>query len=613
MPNGTLKTLNIKPSYIDNDPDTGFRQFQLDLKRTMEDPLKRIVILNAPTGSGKTFAFKEIKKKGKVMIVLPNNLLSEEVRNGINKRACLLNKKNIEEHIEKVYKTQGKKCSKAEAIEQMAIENDYVVTNPTVFLFMLLNYYLQNEKDDMISRLMKHDLQTIIFDEFHIYTLDQLYKILAASVIIPKKVKIIFSSATVPNYFIGLCKKIFGDNSVEEINPRRSYEKSERNTILQGPIKMHIFNGSAQKLLETNQNLLGSGKWVMILDSIRNIEEVGQVLRNRMENNEFGLMAAYYDPNYDVYRSTKEVNSQLRIVVSSNVIEQGINIDPSFSNFIIEPGVGSENLIQRIGRVGRGIEQESTVYLCIPNGINHYDKNIENMDDLIKFLLSLNFPGKKREPYPFGVGVYTYLLLEKITFFASSIIEKNIINGYNENLKAGYWCAKEVCETMNNEEGIIKIRKNCFKGIKELKEWWDKYKETIFDFIPKVSNEVNVLDESFDLNDGFLRTRYNEIWINKNKDILYRDCYNFIVGDFNQKVKYDFSVKVSNLPQGSRKLKYGHIEFGAHGIIVEDVEKLLSESGCENNDKFREFVEDVRSCTKVTAGLERLILEVDYD
>ncbi|MGP6206918.1 type I-D CRISPR-associated helicase Cas3' [Cuniculiplasma sp. SKW3] len=613
MLNGTVKTFNIKPSYINKDPNSQYREFQLELKKAIDSSNNRIVILNAPTGAGKTFAFREIKKDGRIMIVLPNNLLSEEVNDGIGNMACLLNKQKIDEHIHKVYRDQNANCSKAEAIEQMVIESDYIITNPTVFFFILSNHYTQNAKDDMISRILKYKIDTIIFDEFHIYTLDQLYKILAAAVILPKKVKIMFSSATVPDYFGELCKNIFGQESVTQINVKRSYEKNNNNTILQGLIKLHIFNGSAEELIENNKEIIKSGKWAMILDSIRSIERVGQVLSKELRDEEYGLLAAYYDPDYHFYKATKEINSNLRIVVSSNVIEQGININPSFSNFIIEPGVGSENLIQRIGRVGRGIEQESVVYLCIPNGVYHYGRDIQNMDELIDFISSLNFTKKARIPRAFGVGVYAYLLLEKLTIFASSIIENNIIKSFGNNLKAGYWSSKNVCETMENKEGVEKIKKNCFREIIELKEWWDKYKETIYDFIPKISSEVNVLDESFNLNDEFLKTRYNEIWIKKNKNILYMDGNNFVVGNFNEKVNYDFYVRISNLPLGKRRMRYGDIAFKSHEKIIEDLEKLLDETDCKNNTNFMKFINDVIECTKVSAGVERLILEVDYD
>lgn len=612
----TIKNYNLKPSFIEREGGTDLRKFQVNLRDFVSNSHKGVAILDAPTGSGKTYAFRNLRKSGKVIIVIPNNLLGEELRKDIGDDAFLLNRENIEDYRLKVLQNQQVNYKKMEIIEQVFLNYNYIVTNPTVYYYILLNFYSEGSREDMISRIFKYNIETIIFDEFHVYSIDQIHKIAASTVMIPKRIKKIFSSATVPPNFRDFCISIFGQEMVEEIRIIRKYEKTENNDILQGPISLKIFNGNAIDLIRENPEILEKGKWVMILDSIRNMVEVANCLSKwEKYSNSFKAISAYFDPTYSAYREIREKENNTKIIVSSNIIEQGINMDKSFTNFIIEPGVNLQNLIQRIGRVGRGIESESQIYLCIPNGIGNIENNIDNIDQFITFAEKLNFgfnDTKFRMPRVFSVGVYVELLMERLSDLAAEVIESNL-SDFDIKVRAGYYSCKNVFQILSNEEGLKKIKKNCFMYIKELKEWWIDYTNTVYDFIPPNSGKVDILDSSFRLDNNFLKTQYDEIWINKNKNILEKSENGFIVGNFKEKVNYDFEVKIKNLPEGKTQMKYNDIAFDAYRIIVERLKNFLDDIECRENENFIKFIDDVIKCAKAVAGIERLAIEVVYD
>ncbi len=612
--NGIIGTYNLKPSYIEREESGEMRKFQKDVLEFVEENSKRVAILDAPTGSGKTYMFKKIaSNEKKAIIVLPNNLLAEEVYRDLGDNACVLNKESINRTLNERKKRDNPLYNtKSDAIEEMISSKAYIVTNPTVFYYLLINHYTKSHRDDMISILVKGNIKTVIFDEFHIYSRDQISMIFASALALPYRIKIMFSSATPQKFFSDLCKDVFGTENLEEIHVSRSYIKSENSDILQGPISVDIFNEEASIFVDKNLKLFNTGKWVIILDSLKNIDKVINLLVSKYGKEEIGLVSAYYDPLHKTYQSTKQHDNKFRIIVSSNIIEQGINLSREYINFLIEAGSSANSLVQRIGRVGRGVETESKVILCFGGGMQTTQKNIETMDDLIAFIYKLNYGKDSYSPTSFGIGVYVSLFIDKLTTKAGEAILSNIIEYDNKKINAGIYSCKNVNDTLTNREGLKIIKRNCLREIFKVSTWWEKYKDSFYNFIPSQAGKVSVVDEDYIFEGNFLKTKYDEIWINKNKEILERTGEQFVVGKFNRKPNYDFEVIVENTPLGSKKMKYKDIAFSARKDILEDIKGQLENLLCLSNDKIQTLINNIISCTKETAGLERLALEISY-
>lgn len=610
MKNGSTKSYYIKPSYVDRDECGEMRKFQSELLEFARKGKERVAILDTPTGSGKTYSFKQVGSQDmKTIIVLPNNLLAKEVSKDFGFDSTVLNKESILYFTRKrIEKYNIQKASRSETIMEIISDKSHIITNPTVFYYLLLNHYSENEKEDMISILIKSNVKTIIFDEFHIYSKDQISMITACAMIIPESIKIIFSSATPPDYFIDLSKNVFGVDAVKYISTKRLYEGDVQRDLLQGPISLNIVYESTQDFVKNNINLFKEGEWVFILDSIRNVDAIGKILTSYYPQESVAFISAYYDSTYASYLEIKNEQQSYRIIISTNIIEQGININKKYKNFIIEPGQSINNLIQRLGRVGRGSIESSLVYICLSSGFKTPDESVQTIEDAYCLFKKMNYGKSMPIPKPFGIGVYVGLLLERMTPLAQDIILKNLKNYENKAIMAGIFSLKNVEEIFKNKEGLNKISKNCFPEIIEIKKWFENYKSTIYSFIASNSEKIKVID--YELDDNFLRTEYSYIWIKKNKEIIVNSSEGIVVGKFNTKPNYDFEVKVFNLPDGERILRYSEIAFKAKIIIMEELQEMLNEIYCEENEKIQRLRKDIISIINETAGLERLKMEV---
>lgn len=612
MVSGSIKSYHLIPSYIDRDENGEMRKFQSELIKFVNEDKERVAILDPPTGSGKTYSFKRIGNSDKkTIIVLPNNLLANEVSKDFGIESIVLNKDAIMYNIrERQKKYNLQRTSVSETIIEMISNKTQIITNPTVFYYLLLNHYNEGQKEDMISRLVKNNVKVIIFDEFHIYSKDQISMITACAMIIPKQIKIIFSTATPPDYFIEFSKSVFGNSEVRNISVNRTYETDKQKDLLQGPIELNIVNQESIDFTSANIELFKKGKWVSILDSIRNVDRVGKILTSHFPKDSIAFISAYYDTSYIKYHEIKNEKKDYRIILSTNIIEQGININKEYQNFVIEMGQSLSNLVQRMGRVGRGIKETSKVFICLPSGFSTPNQEVRTIDDAYELFRKMNYGKNSPVPNSFGIGVYIGLLIEKLTPYAEKVILENLLGYQNKRLSAGIYSYKNVVETFSNREGLKKIKKNCFPEIIEIKEWFDDYKNTIYNFIADESQKVKLIDTDYDLQDNFLRTEYSEIWINKNKEIIGHSEDGLFVGEFNTKPNYDFEVKVLNMPDGVRIMRYADIAFQAKKEIMSEFEKILEEDLCEENEKMELLKKDLISIVRETAGLERLKLEV---
>ena len=613
MVNGYIKSYNLKSSFVDRNQSGDMRQFQEDLMNFVKSDEERVAILDTPTGSGKTYSFKNIGNEyAKTIIVLPNNLLAKEVAKDFGNNSVILNKESILEQVKKRKITFNlESTSISETIAYMINDKSHIITNPTVFYYLIINHYNQLEKEDMITKLVKENLKTVIFDEFHIYSKDQILMIIACAMILPNRIKIIFSSATPPDYFFEFTNGVFGKEKVRYISIKRHYERNEKGDLIQGPINLNIVLQNTIDFLSKNKELLKEGYWVLILDSIRNVDQVGKFLIGVYPKDSIAFISAYYDPYYRSYNDIKNEKKEYRIIISTNIIEQGININKKYTNFIIEPGQSVSNLIQRLGRVGRGNEEASNVYVCLPSGFNTPDEDVQNIEQAYNLFKKMNYGTATTKPKAFGVGVYIGFLLEKLSFLAADKIFRNLINYKNDAIMAGIYSVKNIEDTFSNEEGLKIIRKKCFSEIMDIKKWFDNYRETLFTFINEDSKKMNIIDyDDSTLEDNFLRTEYSLIWIMKNKVILNISDDGAIVGGFNEKPNYDFKVRVLNLPDGSRIIPYPEVAFRSKGIIMETLNQIMNDMGCEENEKMQKLKNAIISVVRETAGIERLKLEV---
>lgn len=602
----------IPPSYINS--SGGQRLFQLEMVDFIKGD-KKAAILSAPTGSGKTHGFKMMGEKEKtILIVFPNNLLSNEVfrmfkdLNEVN--VSLLNAHSINSLIREKKNSGFEDFTQRKALGKIIENKGFVITNPTVFYNLLNNYYNRGSKMDMLSELIKNNLSCVIFDEFHIYSRDQVSMLLASTLLLRKEIKIVFSSATLPSYLELVLKELYGEDQVCKISAKRSPDNYSNSSLLQGRVNVHIVKSSVIDFIEKYRKVFKTGKWFLILDSIRNIHEAYHALLKEFSESEIMVISAYDDPSYENYIELKNGMSDKHIVIGSNIVEQGINPPDEFNNFLIEPGYSLESFIQRSGRVGRGSSKTSELYIAIQSEVGIFPERLDTFEELFDLFGNFKFPYKAPLTTA-SLGTYLWLILDRLTKDAKEAVLENLISrNINAKVLATCFRTKKLDLALRNHSWISGNIKYVSE-LKEISNWWDSYRESIYDFIAP-QNEVDILDTSDDFTEyktGFV-TQYSEIWVRKNMNILNREGGIITVRDFLTKPDFDFEVCVRGLPFRSRvKMRYGEIYFNSRKQIISRFEDFHKKY-FDLPEELEKIFASLEQFIKATAGPERLKLEL---
>jgi CRISPR-associated helicase Cas3 len=605
-------TYEIPPSYISSAGD--LRQFQQDMVQFVEGG-KKVSILSAPTGAGKTHGFRLMGKTGKtVLIVFPNNLLSYEAFQAFKKlednSVALLNASSINNLMHEKKKLGFHDFTQRRAISSILENKKFIITNPTVFYNLLNNHYTAGSKQDMLSELMKDNISCIIFDEFHIYSRDQASMLLASTLMVRKDVKFMFSSATLPDYLSQILTQMYGEDQLYRISVNRISQKNSYSDLLQGRINVHIVRGTAIDFIRKKPELFSTGKWFLILDSIKNMHDASHELAQHLDPSEIAVISAYHDPSYETYIKIREGISAKRIILGSNIVEQGINPPYEYNNFLIEPGYTLESFIQRSGRIGRGSTTTSELYIAMPSQAGGFPDQLETIDDLYRFISNFRF---QHSPNPSieSLGTYLWFVLGRLTNYAREAVIENLEDRrINTKLLSACFSAKKVDSVLEDRSWILENIRYVTE-LRDISNWWLDYRKTIYNFIPQ-QDEVDVFDTSEDFIEhynGFI-TKYSEIWIRKNKEIMNINDGLITVKDFLSKPDYDFDVYVSGLPFSSRvKMRYGDIYFNARKEIISRFD-LLYNRYFGLPDGVKDVLEALKRCVLATAGAERLKLEL---
>lgn len=598
----------ICESYIKNSGE--LKEFQISM-REFANGDKEIGILSAPTGAGKTYGFKTmIEDERFIIILLPNNLLAHEVcedflKSGIS--TVLLNSEKVTEKVEEMVR-KGFEATRDKAILSMITNKKIVVTNPELFYYIILNKYKLNPKTDSLSDFIVAGLKMIVIDEVHIYSRDQINILLGIMKLFHKEIKILFSSATIPGFFDVAIKKLFGEENIREITVDREYVKNSSNSILQGKINVFIPNfNSTASFIEENHNIMNTGYWFIIADSIRNMQSIYDVIKKHYSPNEIGLISAYHDPEYTTYHKIFE-DEKYRIVIGSNIVEQGINPPKYFSNFIVEPGMDIKNFIQRVGRIGRNSEKINNLYVIFKNkDVNvqsfYNGMTIEEFYKIMKNKLPESITGYR----PGYIGIYSALIANKLSYNLKETITTNINidrdgQGYTQSFNRATKTIGLINKIRNDKNLFYELKKD-IREVKSILEWWDYYYDSIVNFIP-VSEKFNGFDSM-----EKRKFSYDYIWILKNKNIEYKDNSIIIVKGFNEKVDYDFDVCVEGIPFNKRQVKYKDVApYRARKLIIKKMEEYSDFQDSKGNAKM--ISEGLKDIVIATSDYSRLKLEV---
>lgn len=350
------KNIKIPETFLEysNDSLNGKRlhKFQLEIRDVMKQK-EECLIVKAPTGAGKTYAFGLMTadensglRRPKTIILAPTNSLVQEIFDNIRKE---FSKITVEKWTGSSMKNWKKKYME---IPDSLANSDIIVSNPDIISLIISSLYVRNSNFDRTDRLRQWtDLfrkgSLMIIDEFHSYSEQEIGKIMSFIILAKETgnvhMKFIFSSAT-PN------KKIELLMDKLDITYRTVYSKPTSEVVdfnkfrpLKGPID----------LVFTDTNIIDSvdsefpvrGKTLFLCNHKIDAEKIIEKL-NHLNVKNIDERTSFENKN-----KFKNEIENAKYVVATNAAELGLNLDVEISH--IEPGLFLENFRQRFGRIAR--------------------------------------------------------------------------------------------------------------------------------------------------------------------------------------------------------------------------------------------------------------------
>lgn len=322
-----------------------------------------ILVLQAPTGSGKTAVFSDILKRNrKSLVIYPtNSLLHQQKR--ILDRIDGLNPQIISSNILDKRQNRNRADSLQEIVDRP--KNDVLLTNPDILQAILQGQYI-DPTDKLVRRFFEY-MDTIIYDEFHFYDEFETSGIALQLKVLSERLQredanpnIILSSATPNQDYLDYIR----DDMDIDIKKVRGRPTEDANSIFR-----------RRTNLEFRKNSINQDQEFIIDKLKQSIEEaddlsnpaVAVIFNSAKESNRFQSYLKHNhskiasntkkDNGYDTY-SDEEETEDYYILNTTSKGEVGLNFD--IRELYMECPYTAPSFIQRIGRAGR--KSEAQVY-----------------------------------------------------------------------------------------------------------------------------------------------------------------------------------------------------------------------------------------------------------
>lgn len=612
-----ITNLEVTPQFISRDFQNKVYDF---LKENNDD--RNILVLNAPTGAGKTYSFKFLEDTdGFSFIVMPNNFLIEEKMEEFGriidpKKIGILSSPSInntllENGLEK------NKDSFLNAIFTSIYNRKIIITNPSFLFLIFYNFYwarVHGKRGGMIQELILRGLRTIIFDEFHVYSPDQRNRIISLNLALFGKLKFIYCSATLPENLEGDLSGLFGRERVITVQVIAGDNTED---LLRGKLNVEIYKATPSEIVTNNLKDLEEGNWCLIVNRIRTISELRDIILSAgIPSEDILTVSGFHDPERVAIR--RMIEGDCRIVIASNIIEQGFNPNKKFTNFVIEQGKYDYNFLQRIGRVGRGMIEPSNVKISAESYFEFPSIFAVSFEEFTK-RMTFNMKRDHYKFFPYRIGFYLAAFLHFTNSDVQSTIYENL--GSLICFPTLMKCKVEFSRITELMEGLTCRRIEYIKnGIsppetKLMPEWWMRFIGSFSQFI-RSDEKIDITDlTSIGKENSILKaelTRYGGIWARKNLQGSPSDDGKFLSKGFRKEVFKDFEVEVCGIPWKCIQVPLRDVEWQESDIIKDCIKKRLSGSAFSKG-QLKEKAEALKHFVEMTAFPDRLDMRVVED
>lgn len=547
--------IHIKPQFVATS-STKFRgHFLHRFQETMlniSDLEKEVLILTAPTGTGKSFSFplpiiksNEVyyltKKTGrgnlvkkKALIISPTNALINDMEKEYQGLARRENLKITKLNAAKLDALGAKGTNRWTAILKIIYQNDIIITNPDILNWAMTGGYSREKWQEQVWELMRM-VHYFIFDEYHIFDEEQIGNIIGWMLFAKimsghglKYKKFIFASATPEPALVNLLKQYNFSVAVEDeiILDKPSSEKDRK---IKGEIeltflKLNRRKGETQPDTAVVNYLLNESDIKSQLN-----EKRGLVIYNTLEQLRISLrnIRQAFEP-FDVAeisgyttKAKEPENVKANLILATNKVEVGVNLGVHI--VLMPTGKYLRNFVQRLGRVARkGTNGKAYIFI---EKFRTYSKVFQDRQqisyyDLIKkiqdksLLSDIEFYEKA---IPRFVGAFFFVMLYqnlKVHSFKEIIRErlktnplKGEANFFYCKLQAIHFDIKQLKE-IDKSYGYYKKRQ-------EINKWWSNFLETFRNFRGDTKS-IKIIDADNDNKE----TEYSLEWNLKHREIV---------------------------------------------------------------------------------------------
>lgn len=365
---------------------------QIVARDTIRNYEEFFLFITSPTGSGKTdaWAVPALKENdlGVIIALYPTNALAEDQFKSITHlRDFLKSSKQIEfvtaETLGLMKDKRSYRITKGEILKNIVISmarkgGGIIITNPDIFIYALKGYYF----DEYLNSVFKDLINTVIFDEFHLYDMRQsdiilfiLHDILCTEGTSMRK--FIFLSATPNENIISKIKKVLGATLVDtEKSSIKCKIVDEKSIMPKVDLEFrHAPRFMAGEMLLSDLNWLknfkGCSRMAIIFDSAHEVSLIGDVLRRNTDWNVCERSG---------FRKDSMANS-FDVLVGNKAVEVGIDFKGTHAiQSLVFSGHNVSEFLQRFGRLRNPIQGVVYKSICFaPFDVVEYFKNFNRL------------------------------------------------------------------------------------------------------------------------------------------------------------------------------------------------------------------------------------------
>jgi len=418
--------ITVEPQFVAQTETTwggrNLHQFQaamLEFSEIKED----VIVLAAPTGTGKSYAFPlpvvSEKKRNPLanptcLIISPTNALVEDLKRQYALQFSELKGKIETLNAQKLDNLGAHGPRRWNEILNIVRENNVVITNPDLLNWAMTGGYAFHKKQRPITNLLAN-IRYFVFDEYHLYDEEQVAIVLSWMLLQKQQAlvgnpdaKFIFASATPQPELLKLLEgfefsvRVFHEVIVSEKPPLGRQIHGELTVLFKEASDPNI---AVCEYLKKNSRKLqiwfDAGKKVLAMfDDMVSIREARPIIERVFDNYNLAEESGYFTKS-----GYRDDMPQANLIIGTNKVEVGVNLDVQVC--IMPKGRYFSNFVQRFGRVARG--DETGVVVVMVSALDL--KNLRNA-----------FAGKERlSYYDFIKKCQEARLAEERTFYSERI------------------------------------------------------------------------------------------------------------------------------------------------------------------------------------------------